>query len=99
MKTHQGGKETGFAEYRFNQSGKPVFLKSSRFSPVRSRGVITGYVDNVAKMSIPAKLLQSHIASVNRAAATQTKQFKEFQFSSSLFYIFLINIKLEFIKI
>ncbi|MCK4648057.1 hypothetical protein KAT51_00895 [bacterium] len=76
---YQGGKESGFTEYRFDPKGNPLFLKSNRFSPVRSRGVITGYIDKVAKMSIPAPLLQRHIANINKAAATQTKKFKEFQ--------------------
>lgn len=76
---YQGGKDTGFSEFRFDPKGKAVFLKSTRFSPVRSGGVITGYIDKVAKMSIPAPLLQRHIANVNAAAAKQTKIFKEFQ--------------------
>ncbi len=76
---YQGGKDTGFAEYRFDSKGNPQFLKSTRFSPIRSRGTITGYTDNILKMSIPTGNLEKHISNISQEELKQSVALRDFQ--------------------
>lgn len=83
--TYSNGTLTGYKsnniEYRFDNSGNSYFYKSDRFTPVTNGGVITGYIDTVAKMSIPGALLDTHITNINKNYSEQKLKYDLFQTS------------------
>lgn len=76
---YQTGKDTGYAEYRFDSSGNSYLLKSSRFKPVYSGGKLTGYEDIVAGMSIGVTAFDKYIENINKAAQQAEVSYKLFQ--------------------
>ena len=76
---YKAGADTGYAEYRFDNSGNSYLLKSTRFKPVYSGGKITGYEDLVAGMSIGLNTFDKYIKNINQQASAAQASYTKFQ--------------------